>query len=167
MALPPAVVYEPSKHKEILHSVSYIHMACITHDGTLATFLPPLSHEKVHGFWLEKSRQVEQGARAIILQFAPTPCGQQELAGVVTLDMPFSETGPFRCEAEKLLVSPRYRRKGVARALMEKLEDVGREKQRGLIFLGTTVGTGAEDVYLRLGYTCYGVVPKYGIDPRD
>jgi hypothetical protein len=31
--------------------------------------------------------------------------------------------------------------------------------------LDTTIGSGAEHVYPKLGYTALGVVPKYGIHP--
>jgi len=47
--------------------------------------------------------------------------------------MPFSETGPFRGVVEKLLVSPTWREKGVARRLMGKLEDVAWQEGRWLI----------------------------------
>ena len=33
--------------------------------------------------------------------------------------------------------------------------------------LDTTIGTPADDVYARLGYKEYGVIPKYGISPKD
>lgn len=47
--------------------------------------------------------------------------------------MPVTETGPFRGEVEKLMVSPRHRLKGVARRLMDKLEAVARERHRELL----------------------------------
>ena len=79
--------------------------------------------------------------------------------------MPSVETGPFRGEVEKLLVSPRFRKVGVARRVMEKLEEVAKEKGRWNLMLDTTVGSGAESVYHKLGWTSIGVVPKYGIHP--
>jgi hypothetical protein len=33
--------------------------------------------------------------------------------------------------------------------------------------LDTAVGTAAEKMYPKLGYTAWGVVPNYGINPRD
>ena len=33
--------------------------------------------------------------------------------------------------------------------------------------LDTTIGLPADDVYPKLGWTAYGVIPKYGISPRD
>lgn len=87
--------------------------------------------------------------------------------GYVCLMMPASETGPFRGEVNKLMVSPRHRRKGVARRVMEKLEEVGRERGRTLLILDTTIGLPAEQVYPKLGWKEWGVLPNYGISPED
>lgn len=57
----------------------------------------------------------------------------QALVGYVSLAKPVSETGPFRGPVEKLLVNPRFRKRGVARSLMEKVEVVAREVGRTLL----------------------------------
>lgn len=61
------------------------------------------------------------------------PGDEEQLAGCVSLDHTTVETGPFRAEIEKLLVDPRFRRRGVARALMVKLEEVARERGATLL----------------------------------
>lgn len=53
--------------------------------------------------------------------------GEEEVAGVVMLGMPFAQTGPFRGVVEKLLVRPEYRKRGIAKAMMGVLEGVARE----------------------------------------
>lgn len=90
-----------------------------------------------------------------------------EVSGVVSLATPFSQTGPFRGLVEKLFVSPLHRRKGIARTIMAKLEAVAWDDGRWSLMLDTTVGTDAEHVYPRLGYTALGVVNEYGISPKD
>jgi GNAT superfamily N-acetyltransferase len=47
--------------------------------------------------------------------------------------MPVSETGTFRDIVEKLLVSPEHRRKGIAKVLMLKLEEIARVEGRTLL----------------------------------
>lgn len=86
-------------------------------------------------YWREISSDVEKSNTAVILQFALAKDGEEEgeLMGYVCLTMPPSETGPFRGVVNKLMVSAKHRRKGVARRVMEKLEDVGREKGRTLL----------------------------------
>lgn len=90
-----------------------------------------------------------------------------EVAGVVSLWKPETETGPFRCEVQKLFTSPNHRRKGIAKANMRKLEEVALAEDRWWVILDTTVGLEAEDVYPRLGYKEIGVTEEYGISPID
>lgn len=89
-----------------------------------------------------------------------------EVAGFVSLWKPESETGPFRADVEKLLVSPYHRRRGVARNVMRLLEATARKDGRWSLLLDTTVGSEAEDVYPRLGYERMGVVKNHGFDVR-
>ncbi|KAJ9662899.1 hypothetical protein H2198_001127 [Neophaeococcomyces mojaviensis] len=178
----------------IIEGIAHLHAHCILHDHTLATFLPPLSFAKMTSYWSDRLSQVSTGHRHIIVQLLPistrtanTPPsvftadsetsasapeidigGEKfEVAGVVSLHKPESETGPFRGEVEKLFTSPNHRRKGVARTIMRELEMVAVRDDRWSLLLDTTVGTEAENVYPRLGYTRMGVVKAYGISPED
>ena len=103
-----------------------LHGSCITHDRTISTFLPPLNHEKLLSYWKEKIAEVGAGTRAIIILLEESEPGARakgtELKGVVMLSMPPIETGPFRAYVESLLISPKFRRQGAARLLMETLE---------------------------------------------
>ncbi|GAB0132726.1 hypothetical protein EsDP_00001154 [Epichloe bromicola] len=92
----------------------------------MATFLPPLSHEKLLTWWKERIAEVNDGKRRIwILVTDIDATGKlkgPEVMGVVMLSTPYSETGAFRGYVEKLLVHKNCRGKGGARALMEALE---------------------------------------------
>lgn len=60
--------------------------------------------------------------------------GEEEvLVGYVMMTKPITETGPFRGSVEKLLVNPRFRRRGIARVMMEMVEVVGKECGRTLL----------------------------------
>ena len=135
MALPPARLFDPAKDQQLIHQLAQIYADCIITDHTTANFLPPLEQSKLVNYWLSKSAQVEQGEREIIMQTAPRKSvnAEEELLGYVSLYMPPSETGPFRGRIEKLLVSPKHRQKGVARRVMEKLEEVAIARGRGLL----------------------------------
>jgi len=61
------------------------------------------------------------------------PNGDQILTGYVSLSKPMSETGPFRGPVEKLLVNPRFRKRGIARQMMEQIEVVARKEGRTLL----------------------------------
>lgn len=177
----------------ILSGIVHVHAHCILYDGTLATYLPPLSHAKILAYWQARLNEVSNKSRHIIVSLQPvssrttntsvpplfaadsdtsptTPTlsisgTNYEVAGVVSLNEPATETGPFRGELEKLFTSPHHRRKGVGRIVIRELERVAREDVRWSLLLGTIVGTEAEKVYERLGYRRMGVVEEYGIDP--
>lgn len=124
-------MFDPSQDKGLIPQISQIHADCITHDHQLATFLPPLDQQKMISYWEKVVARVENGDAALILQFAPE--SNDEVAGYVVLGMPNAETGPFRGDVLKLMVSTKYRRMGVARRLMTKLEEIAREKHRELL----------------------------------
>ncbi len=131
MALPPPRLYHPSTDSHVLPHLAQIHAACIDNDHQLATFLPPLSQTKMLEYWTDVASNVEKGRTAIFLQFADS--SENEVIGYVFLLMPVSETGPFRGEVCKLMVSPNHRYKGVARRVMGLLEAYAREKERWLL----------------------------------
>lgn len=93
--------------------------------------------------------------------------GDLEVAGLVSLVTPITQTGPFRGVVEKLFTSPLHRKKGIARAVMKKLEEVAWDLGRWSLLLDTTVGTPAEHVYPRLGYRQVWYIPEYGFSPKD
>jgi GNAT superfamily N-acetyltransferase len=124
------IVFDPASHSHLIPSLVSIHIAYITTPPyTNLTFKPPLDTSRMQSWWEDRVQEDVAGNRDIIIQLASNSAsGEEELAGIVSLSIPFSETGPFRGGVEKLLVSPEHRRKGIARALMLKLEEVSREK---------------------------------------
>jgi len=128
MATTSGTVYQfsPTDHIHLTPYLAALHAACVSNDRTIATFLPPLTQEKLLAFWKERIAEVNAGTRCMfILVDEPQPGGRilgTQLMGVVMLLMPPSETGPMRGIVEKLLVSTRFRRRGGARALMQALE---------------------------------------------
>lgn len=173
---------------QLLAGVAHIHADCILHDDTLATFLPPLDFTTMHRWWHDQLHEVTQGKRHIIVVLSSdiprstsipssfpdhtipiisTSSGDVVVVGVVSLYKPITQTGPFRGLVEKLLTSPAHRRRGLARFLMTELEAVARIDGRWNLMLDTTVGSPAENVYPRLGYTKVGYVKDYGFSPKD
>ena len=130
------ILFDPSdaQHKFLFPQMAEIHMACIETDKTIATFLPPLDHDRITKWYEEEARPVEYGASEIVMQFVPVGEGsntRKVLGGFVMLKRRINadgklttETGPFRGDILKLLVSPNHRGKGIARRVMEKLEEV-------------------------------------------
>jgi ribosomal protein S18 acetylase RimI-like enzyme len=133
-----AIVFDPIKHHHLLPQFTEVHMACITVDYTIATFLPPLQHTKMLKWWEGRAAEVVAGVRSIVFLQSSSSDGSDsndgaKVAGVVMLSKPPSETGPFRGFVEKLLVSPSFRKRGVARKIMEKVEEVSQAEGRWLM----------------------------------
>lgn len=129
--------FTPAEHSHLIPYIAAIHASCITHDRTIATFLPPLSHEKLLIWWKERIAEVNEGKRLIFILLNESEPGTRakgpELMGVVMLAMPASETGPFRGAVEKLLVHKSFRGRGGARSLMEALESEATARGRTLL----------------------------------
>lgn len=129
-SLPEPRLYDASTDTHLLESMAKLHAACIEIDHTLATFLPPLSHEKIIASWTTWSMEVLAGRRIIIVQPAEK---SGQVAGVASLYMPDTETGSHRGEVGRLLVSPSYRKRGLARVLMSALEAEARGLGRWML----------------------------------
>jgi GNAT superfamily N-acetyltransferase len=183
------VIFSPTEHATFTPYLAAIHASCITHDRTIATFLPPLNHEKLLIYWKEKIAEVTQGKCVIFMLLNESEPGSKpkgtEVMGVVMLCMPYSETGKMRGFVEKLLVSPKFRNRGGARDLMQALEAEALRRGKTLLvsltalkyilprprrltvfqMLDTETDSVAEEVYKKLGYTEVGKIPNYGISP--
>ncbi|KAJ7168731.1 acetyltransferase [Mycena filopes] len=164
-----AIIFDPAnpRHIALIPAFADVHIACIEIDHTIATFTPPLKRDVIIEWWKERVADAIKGSRIIFMVLANDDAGQEQLAGYVVLYRPLWETGPFRGVVEKLLVSPNFRRRGVARKLMEKLETEGKIRGQTLLTLDTEQHSPAEKVYPKFGYNLLGIVPKYGISPLD
>ena len=64
-----------------------------------------------------------------------------------------------------MLVVREARGQGVGRRLMERAEEASWEAGRSLLVLDTVAGDQAEKLYLRMGWSKTGVIPKYAVYP--
>jgi len=87
------------------------------------------------------------------------------IAGTVQLDLCLRKNGINRAEVQKLMVHSGARGHGIATALMRELEAEALKRERGLLYLDTEAGSGAERFYLAMGYTCIGGLPEYACSP--
>ncbi|EFY98431.1 hypothetical protein MHUMG1_04839 [Metarhizium humberi] len=167
----PGIVlaFNPKQHSHLTPYIAAIHASCITQDRTMATFLPPLSHEKLLTWWKERIAEVNDGKRLIWIlvkeiDASGRPKGP-DVMGVVMLSTPYSETGAFRGYVEKLFVHKNFRGRGGARALMEALENGAANMGRSILLLDAETNSAAEAVYRKFGYVELGRVPGYGMSP--
>ena len=69
-----------------------------------------------------------------------------------------------RAEVSRLLVHPGFRRRGLARALMRRVEAEAAAEGRSLLTLHTRAGDAAEPLYRDLGWQEGGRIPGYTVD---
>ncbi|MMZ68282.1 Acetyltransferase [compost metagenome] len=60
-----------------------------------------------------------------------------------------------------MMVHPGYRKKGIGRRLMERVERAALEEQRSLLILDTREGDPSNLLYQSLGYRAAGRIPGY------
>lgn len=76
------------------------------------------------------------------------------LIGAVQLELCRLPNGQNQAEVKKMMVHSRARRRGIGGVLLRAVEAEAKALGRGLLFLDTEAGSGAEALYHGLGYTC-------------
>jgi acetyltransferase len=128
--------------------------------GASVGFVTPLTEEAADAYWRDVRAAVEAGTRVLLVAWR-----DNIVVGTVQLDLCMKPNGLNRAEVQKLLVHSGARRTGAATALMEAVEMQALALRRGLLFLDTEAGSGAEALYQRLGYTKVGELPEYCATP--
>jgi GNAT superfamily N-acetyltransferase len=115
-----------------------------------------MTRSKAENWWTGALAGHARGERLI---FGATENGR--LDGTVTLILAAQENQAFRADVGKLLVHRRARRQGLGPALMQMAEAEAKRLGRTLLTLDTETGSDGEKLYLKLGWTRFGIVPRY------
>jgi GNAT superfamily N-acetyltransferase len=145
----PAMDKDLAELGEVLRAVVY--------GGAGVSFFVPFSLEQAQSFWRDKvAPAVLAGTRRVVVARH-----HGRIVGTVQIDLATPPNQPHRADVAKMLVRPDMRRRGIARALMMKLEAIARSAGRTLLTLDTVTGSAAEPLYTSLGYVTVGVIPRY------
>ncbi|MDX6382930.1 MAG: hypothetical protein QOK48_503 [Blastocatellia bacterium] len=125
-------------------------------DGASVGFLPPLSDSEALAFWSGVHVAIRSGGRVLVAAFV-----NDELVGSVQIQWADMPNSAHRAEVMKLLVLRRARRRGIARALMIRIQECALKNGRSLLVVDTRVGGSAEKLCEQLGYVKVGVIPRY------
>ena len=142
-------------------------------DGLIDLLLDAVANEASVGFMADfDARQageylngVQAGLADASLLLWVIACDEQVLASV-QLSLCLKPNGLNRAEVQKLLVLDSARRRGLGQQLIQALEQGARAQQRGLLYLDTEAGSGAEAFYQAQGYTRVGELPNYCRNPN-
>lgn len=127
------------------------------HAGASIGFIMPHTMPEAEAFWRDKVAVPVGNATRLLL----VALNGERIAGAVQLDYDTPANQPHRAEIRKLLVHPDFRRQGMARTLMARIEDEARRLRRSLLTLDTRTGDDAEPLYAAIGYQTTGVIPGY------
>ncbi|MEW4371934.1 GNAT family N-acetyltransferase [Paenibacillus kandeliae] len=129
-------------------------LIAVVHDGASIGFLPPLSEQEAEQYW--------QGVMTpgVIVLIAEV---DGQLAGTVQVQLCGKPNGAHRADIAKLMVHPKFRRRGIARLLMEQAQQVAEQADRILLVLDTRDGDPSNLLYQSLGYIQAGQIPYFAI----
>jgi GNAT superfamily N-acetyltransferase len=133
-------------------------IACVE-AGASVSFLPPLSRGKAKAFWHRVAAEVGTGKRVLLAAWRDGVMG-----GSGMLDLATPENQPHRAEVQKVLVHPAFRRCGLARQIMQALDQSAQTAGRTLLTLDTSAGDASEALYRALGWHEAGRIPGYARD---
>jgi GNAT superfamily N-acetyltransferase len=133
-------------------------LACVQ-DGASVSFMASLSLDEAMAFWRARAKEVAVGQRILLGAYA-----DGVMQGTVTLDCAMPPNQPHHGAVQKMLVHPQARRRGLARALMRRVEQEALKLGRTLLTLDTA-SDAAERLYRSAGYRCVGVIPRYALNP--
>jgi GNAT superfamily N-acetyltransferase len=130
--------------------------------GASVSFILPLPRDKAIAFWRRVAEGVAHGRRALLVA--------RDAAGVVlgtaqlVLDLPDNQ--PHRADVAKMLVRRNARRRGVARRLLQAVDEAARAERRTVLVLDTETGSDAERLYEGAGWQRVGSIPNYALKAK-
>ncbi|MFK8036444.1 MAG: GNAT family N-acetyltransferase [Hyphomicrobiales bacterium] len=125
--------------------------------GASVNFILPFSINDSRAFWRNKIREGIASKKRILIVAKVN----KMIAGTVQLDCDTPPNQAHRADVSKLLVHPEFRRQGVAKLLMNVLEEQAKTKNIKLLTLDTRTGDSAEPLYASLGYQTAGIIPNF------
>ena len=129
------------------------------HAGASVGFLLPFPLAEAEAFWRNQLAAVRAGDRTVLVVRQGG-----RIAGTTTLITAGPPNGRWRAEIAKVLTHPEARRQGIAAALMARAEAIARADGRRVLVLDTWTGSPAERLYVALGWTVAGIIPRYAAD---
>jgi GNAT superfamily N-acetyltransferase len=128
--------------------------------GASVSFMAPYPLEEAHRWWGGAIDSVAADKTILLGGYV-----DGVLSGTVQIGLDVPPNQPHRGDVRKLLVHRRARGRGLASALMIRLEEEAKARALTLLTLDTVTGSSAERLYAKLGWTKSGIIPNYALFP--
>lgn len=132
---------------------------CVNSGASVGFMAPSKAHDFIP-YWDRITNEVESGDTALLVAEH-----NGEIVGTVQLGLAQMPNQPHRADLKKLLIHRKARGLGLARKLMEAIEEEARNRRKTLLCLDTATGSPAEAIYTHLGWERVGVIPNYALYP--
>jgi ribosomal protein S18 acetylase RimI-like enzyme len=130
-------------------------------NGGSVSFMDPLPVATADKFWESALQAAARGDRIILGAFHG-----DLLVGTLTLVLDLAQNQPHRAELVKMITRISHRGRGVATALLRKVEEMAIERGRTLLVLDTASDGGAAPLYESVGFKLAGEIPDYAFKPQ-
>lgn len=127
--------------------------------GAGVSFMPGLTEAAATEWWHSTIAAMPDRAAVLVARDA------EGIVGSVLLQPAWAPNQPHRADVAKLIVHRQARHRGIARQLMQALEDAAAARGFTLLLLDTCEGSAAERLYTSMQWTRAGVVPGFALNP--
>lgn len=148
----------PSPHTRA--ALSELLIEAVANGGSVS-FMDPLPPETSDNFWDNALAAAVRGDRIILGAF-----DGELLVGTLTLVLDVAQNQPHRAELVKMITRISHRGRGVATALLRRIEQIAVERGRWLLVLDTASDGGAAPLYESVGFKLAGEIPDYAFKPQ-
>jgi GNAT superfamily N-acetyltransferase len=172
--LPIKAVRDAANAEAYLPSLCRLLQSCVNDEPSLSSigFFAPFSDKDAEEYWLTvlptavtpSSDALTEPAvpPQVTLLVVTDPDDALSVIATIQIARHPKATHAYKGEIRKLLVHSNYRRHGLGRRLMSEIERIGKEDMGlEMIILDTAIETAARDFYISLGWTQWGICPKY------
>ena len=149
----------PAEAREHVDGLARVLHDCVA-GGASVGYMAPFSLDDARAAFAGFAAEVEAGRRLLLAAFV-----DDGLAGTVQVILATMPNQPHRGEIAKMLVHRSARRRGLARALMERAEDEARAAGKTLLVLDAVTDGAAARLYAGMGWNEVGVVPNFALLP--
>lgn len=153
------VAIEAPVAESSLEQLAAVLVDCVE-GGASVSFMSPFSQGQGLAFFRKVASAVASGDTVLLAAKL-----EGRIVGTVQLGLDTPPNQPHRADVKKLLVHRSARGRGVAAALMARVEEEAKRRGRWLLVLDTVPGDNGHRLYLREGWMQVGIVPDYALFP--